>query len=185
MFKKEGLDAVILSHNIDSPFITQMEQKNEHIKFQRIDADLTDHFKEDVSEEEKEAFKEKTDSLVEIFRKALGNDKLEVKVEKMKDENVASMITLSEESRRMQEMMKMYGMSGMDPSMFGTNATLILNANHPLVKYVAAHKEDDKNVPLICQQLYDLAMISHKPLSPDEMTKFVSRSNQIMMLLAK
>ena len=123
MFKKEGLDAVILSHNIDSPFITQMEQKNEHIKFQRIDADLTDHFKEDVSEEEKEAFKEKTDSLVEIFRKALGNDKLEVKVEKMKDENVASMITLSEESRRMQEMMKMYGMSGMDPSMFGTNAT--------------------------------------------------------------
>ena len=115
MFKKEGLDAVILSHNIDSPFITQMEQKNEHIKFQRIDADLTDHFKEDVSEEEKEAFKEKTDSLVEIFRKALGNDKLEVKVEKMKDENVASMITLSEESRRMQEMMKMYGMSGMDP----------------------------------------------------------------------
>ncbi len=107
MFKKEGLDAVILSHNIDSPFITQMEQKNEHIKFQRIDADLTDHFKEDVSEEEKEAFKEKTDSLVEIFRKALGNDKLEVKVEKMKDENVASMITLSEESRRMQEMMKM------------------------------------------------------------------------------
>ena len=140
MFKKEGLDAVILSHNIDSPFITQMEQKNEHIKFQRIDADLTDHFKEDVSEEEKEAFKEKTDSLVEIFRKALGNDKLEVKVEKMKDENVASMITLSEESRRMQEMMKMYGMSGMDPSMFGTNATLILNANHPLVEYVVEHK---------------------------------------------
>ena len=143
MFKKEGLDAVILSHNIDSPFITQMEQKNEHIKFQRIDADLTDHFKEDVSEEEKEAFKEKTDSLVEIFRKALGNDKLEVKVEKMKDENVASMITLSEESRRMQEMMKMYGMSGMDPSMFGTNATLILNANHPLVEYVVAHKDGE------------------------------------------
>ncbi len=158
MFKKEGLDAVILSHNIDSPFITQMEQKNEHIKFQRIDADLTDHFKEDVSEEEKEAFKEKTDSLVEIFRKALGNDKLEVKVEKMKDENVASMITLSEESRRMQEMMKMYGMSGMDPSMFGTNATLILNANHPLVEYVVAHK-DGENTEMFCHQLYDLAML--------------------------
>ena len=161
MFKKEGLDAVILSHNIDSPFITQMEQKNEHIKFQRIDADLTDHFKEDVSEEEKEAFKEKTDSLVEIFRKALGNDKLEVKVEKMKDENVASMITLSEESRRMQEMMKMYGMSGMDPSMFGTNATLILNANHPLVEYVVAHK-DGENTEMFCHQLYDLAMLAHK-----------------------
>ena len=183
MFKKEGLDAVILSHNIDSPFITQMEQKNEHIKFQRIDADLTDHFKEDVSEEEKEAFKEKTDSLVEIFRKALGNDKLEVKVEKMKDENVASMITLSEESRRMQEMM-MYGMSGMDPSMFGTNATLILNANHPLVEYVVAHK-DGENTEMFCHQLYDLAMLAHKPLSPEEMTEFVKRSNEIMMKLAK
>ena len=184
MFKKEGLDAVILSHNIDSPFITQMEQKNEHIKFQRIDADLTDHFKEDVSEEEKEAFKEKTDSLVEIFRKALGNDKLEVKVEKIKDENVASMITLSEESRRMQEMMKMYGMSGMDPSMFGTNATLILNANHPLVEYVVAHK-DGENTEMFCHQLYDLAMLAHKPLSPEEMTEFVKRSNEIMMKLAK
>ena len=184
MFKKEGLDAVILSHNIDSPFITQMEQKNEHIKFQRIDADLTDHFKEDVSEEEKEAFKEKTDSLVEIFRKALGNDKLEVKVEKMKDENVASMITLSEESRRMQELMKMYGMSGMDPSMFGTNATLILNANHPLVEYVVAHK-DGENTEMFCHQLYDLAMLAHKPLSPEEMTEFVKRSNEIMMKLAK
>ena len=184
MFKKEGLDAVILSHNIDSPFITQMEQKNEHIKFQRIDADLTDHFKEDVAEEEKEAFKEKTDSLVEIFRKALGNDKLEVKVEKMKDENVASMITLSEESRRMQEMMKMYGMSGMDPSMFGTNATLILNANHPLVEYVVAHK-DGENTEMFCHQLYDLAMLAHKPLSPEEMTEFVKRSNEIMMKLAK
>ena len=184
MFKKEGLDAVILSHNIDSPFITQMEQKNEHIKFQRIDADLTDHFKEDVSEEEKEAFKEKTDSLVEIFRKALGNDKLEVKVEKMKDENVASMITLSEESRRMQEMMKMYGMSGMDPSMFGTNATLILNANHPLVEYVVAHK-DGENTEMFCHQLYDLAILAHKPLSPEEMTEFVKRSNEIMMKLAK
>ena len=184
MFKKEGLDAVILSHNIDSPFITQMEQKNEHIKFQRIDADLTDHFKEDVSEEEKEAFKEKTDSLVEIFRKALGNDKLEVKVEKMKDENVASMITLSEESRRMQEMMKMYGMSGMDPSMFGTNATLILNANHPLVEYVVAHK-DGENTEMFCHQLYDRAMLAHKPLSPEEMTEFVKRSNEIMMKLAK
>ena len=184
MFKKEGLDAVILSHNIDSPFITQMEQKNEHIKFQRIDADLTDHFKEDVSEEEKEAFKEKTDSLVEIFRKALGNDKLEVKVEKMKDENVASMITLSEESRRMQEMMKMYGMSGMDPSMFGTNATLILNPNHPLVEYVVAHK-DGENTEMFCHQLYDLAMLAHKPLSPEEMTEFVKRSNEIMMKLAK
>ncbi|MGN0403927.1 MAG: molecular chaperone HtpG [Bariatricus sp.] len=184
MFKKEGLDAVILSHNIDSPFITQLEQRNEHVRFQRIDAELTDHFKEEVSEEEKDAFKEKTDSLMEIFRKALGKDKLNVKVEKMKDENVASMITLSEQSRRMQEMMKMYGMAGMDPSMFGDDSTLILNANHPLVQYVVDHKDSD-NTELFCKQLYDLAMLAHKPLNPEEMTEFVKRSNEIMLMLAK
>ena len=184
MFKKEGLDAVILSHNIDSPFITQLEQRNEHVRFQRIDAELTDHFKEEVAEDEKDAFKEKTDSLMEIFRKALGKDKLNVKVEKMKDENVASMITLSEKSRRMQEMMKMYGMAGMDPSMFGDDSTLILNANHPLVQYVVDHK-DGENTELFCKQLYDLAMIAHKPLNPEEMTEFVKRSNEIMLMLTK
>ena len=184
MYKKEGLDAVILSHNIDSPFITQLEQRNEHVRFQRIDAELTDHFKEEVAEDEKDAFKEKTDSLMEIFRKALGKDKLNVKVEKMKDENVASMITLSEQSRRMQEMMKMYGMAGMDPSMFGDDSTLILNANHPLVQYVVDHK-DGENTELFCKQLYDLAMIAHKPLNPEEMTEFVKRSNEIMLMLTK
>ena len=184
MFKKEGLDAVILSHNIDSPFITQLEPRNEHVRFQRIDAELTDHFKEEVAEDEKDAFKEKTDSLMEIFRKALGKDKLNVKVEKMKDENVASMITLSEQSRRMQEMMQMYGMAGMDPSMFGDDSTLILNANHPLVQYVVDHK-DGENTELFCKQLYDLAMIAHKPLNPEEMTEFVKRSNEIMLMLTK
>ena len=184
MFKKEGLEAVILSHNIDSPFITQLEQKNEHVRFQRIDADITDHFKEEVTEDEKDAFKEKTDSLIEIFRKALGKDKLNVKVEKMKDASVASMITLSEQSRRMQEMMKMYGMAGMDPAMFGDDSTLVLNANHPLVQYVVDHKEAE-NTEIFCKQLYDLAMIAHKPLSPEEMTEFVKRSNDIMLMLAK
>ena len=184
MFKKEGLEAVILSHNIDSPFITQLEQKNEHVRFQRIDADITDHFKEEVTEDEKDAGKEKTDSLIEIFRKALGKDKLNVKVEKMKDASVASMITLSEQSRRMQEMMKMYGMAGMDPAMFGDDSTLVLNANHPLVQYVVDHKEAD-NTEIFCKQLYDLAMIAHKPLSPEEMTEFVKRSNDIMLMLAK
>ena len=135
-------------------------------------------FKEEVSEEE---LKGETDALTALFRKALNNDKLEVKVEKMKDENVASMITLSEESRRMQEMMKMYGMSGMD---MGTTSTLILNANHPLVEYVVAHK-DGENTEMFCHQLYDLAMLAHKPLSPEEMTEFVKRSNEIMMKLAK
>ena len=184
MFKKEGMDAVILGHNIDAPFITQMEQKNETIRFQRIDADLTDTFKEEIGEDEKEEFQKKADSLTETFRKVLGNDKLAVKVEKMKDENVASMVTLSEESRRMQEMMKMYGMSGMDTSMFGTDVTLILNAGHPLVQYVTEHAEGE-NTDLICHQLYDLAMLAHKPLSPEEMTAFVKRSNEIMLLLTK
>ena len=136
MFKQEGLDAVLLTHNIDSPFVTQLEQRNENVQFQRIDADLTDTFKEEVAKEEEEAFKADTETLTDVFRKALENDKLEVKVEKLKNENVASMVTLSEQSRRMQEMMKMYNMYGMDPSMFGTDVTLVLNANHPLVQYV-------------------------------------------------
>ena len=184
MFKQEGLDAVLLTHNIDSPFVTQLEQRNENVQFQRIDADLTDTFKEEVAKEEEEAFKADTETLTDVFRKALGNDKLEVKVEKLKNENVASMVTLSEQSRRMQEMMKMYNMYGMDPSMFGTDVTLVLNANHPLVQYVLKNK-DGEHVPMFCKQLFDLAMLSNKPLNPEEMTAFINRSNEIMMLLAK
>ena len=184
MFKEEGLDAVLLTHNIDSPFITQLEQRNENVQFQRIDADLTDHFKEEVAKEEEETFKSNTETLTDIFRKALNNEKLEVKVEKLKNENVASMVTLSEQSRRMQEMMKMYNMYGMDAGMFGTDVTLVLNANHPLVQYVLNNK-DGEHVNLFCQQLFDLAMLSNKPLNPEEMTAFISRSNEIMMLLTK
>ena len=179
MFKEQGMDAVILKHNIDTAFITHVEQKHEDVKFQRIDADLTEDFKEDGTD-----LKEMTEELTATFKKALNNEQLDVKVEKLKNESISSMMTLSEESRRMQDMMKMYGM---DANMFGgaNGATLVLNANHPLVKYVAAHKEDDKNVPLICQQLYDLAMMAHKQLSPDEMTQFIARSNQILLALAK
>ena len=184
MFKKEGLDAFILPHNIDSPFITQLEQMNEEIHFQRIDADLTEQFKEEVSEEEKENFEEKKNSLVDLFRAVLENEKLTVNVNKMKDDSVAAMITLSEEARRMQEMMKMYGMVGMDTSMFVNEVTLNLNANHPLVQYVVKHK-DGEHTEMFCHQLYDLAMLAHKPLNSDEMTAFVKRSNEIMMLLAK
>ena len=184
MFKEQGQDAILLTHNIDSAFITYLEQKHEDVKFMRIDADVHESLKDEVSEDEKEEFQKTSDSIVEIFRKELGNDKLDVKVEKLKDDNVASMAVLSEESRRMAEMMKMYGMSGMDPSMFGTQATLILNANHPLVKFVVEHKRS-KNVSIICKQLYDLAMLAHQPLNPEEMTAFVQRSNEIMMLLTK
>lgn len=184
MFKKEGMDAVLLTHNIDSAFISQLEQRNQNVKFQRIDADLTESLKEDVSEEDAKVLEENKATLTEVFRKALSNDKLEVKVEKIKHENVAAMVTLSEESRRMQEMMKMYNMYGMDPSMFGTDVTLVLNANHPLVQYVLENKEGE-HTQMFCQQLYDLAMLSNKPLNPEEMTAFINRSNEIMMLLAK
>ena len=184
MFKAQGQDAIILTHNIDSAFITYLEQKHQEVKFLRIDADVHDSLKDEVAEDEKEEFQKTTDSLVEIFRKELGNEKLDVKVEKLKDENVASMAVLSEENRRMQEMMKMYGMGGMDASMFGSQATLVLNANHPLVQFLVTNK-DSENVSIICKQLYDLAMLAHKPLSPEEMTAFVKRSNDIMMLLTK
>ena len=157
MFREAGMDAVILRHNIDSPFISHMEQLNDKIKFQRIDADVNASIKEETDED---TLKETAETLTEVFRKALGKDNLDVKVEKLKNESISSMITLSEENRRMQEMMKMYNMYGMDPSMFGGSETLILNANNKLVQYVAANKESDK-VNMICEQLYDLAMISH------------------------
>ena len=184
MFKEEGTDAVILKHNIDQPFITHLEQKNEGVKFLIIDADLNDTFKEEVSEDDKKSLEEDQKSLAETFKKALNNENLELKLEKLKDEKISSMVTLSEESRRMQEMMKMYGMAGMDPSMFGSKLTLVLNANHPLVQYILENK-DSENVPMMCEQLYDLAVISHEQLSPEAMTKFIERTNKIMELLVK
>ena len=182
MFKNEGIDAVILTHNIDQPFITNMESKNENLKFKRIDADLSDSFKEETSKDE---LKDMTEKLSKTFKDALGKENLTVNVEKLKDSSISSMITLSEESRRMQDMMKMYGMAGMDPNMFGAEGqTLVLNANNDLVKYVAEHA-DCENTKIICEQLYDLAMLSHAPLSPEQMTGFIARSNKIMELLAK
>ena len=182
MFKKEGINAVLLKHNIDAPFITRLEQKNPDVKFVRIDSDLTDSFKEETSDEEKETLKKDSESLTTLFHKALNNDKLTVKAEKLKDASMACVMTLSEEGRRMQEMMKMYGMSGMD---FGTpDETLVLNLTHPLVQYVLAHAEDE-SVTKYCEQLYDLAALAHGTLSPDRMSKFITRSNEIMMEIAK
>ena len=184
LFKEQNMQAVILDHNIDTSFITQLEQRNEKYKFMRIDADVTESLKDETSAED---LKAETDALTEVFKKALNNDKLTVKVEKLKNENISSIITLSEEGRRMQDMMKMYamnGMGGMDMNMFAADQTLTLNANNELVKYIFEHK-DSENIPMFCEQLYDLAVLSNHPLSVDEMTKFVERSNKIMMLLAK
>ncbi|NLK77614.1 MAG: molecular chaperone HtpG [Clostridiales bacterium] len=179
MFKEQGMDAVILDHNIDTSFITQLERRNEKIKFVRIDADVTDSMKEETSEDE---LKEANETLTETFHKALQNDNLKISVEKLKNASISSVITLSEEGRRMQDMMKMYGMAGMD---FGANdCTLVLNANNDLVKYILEHK-DSEHVPMFCEQLYDLALLGNQPLAPDAMAKFIARSNEIMMLLAK
>ena len=183
MFKEQGINAVVLTHNIDTPFITHTEQKNEGVKFTRIDSDITNTFKEDVPEEE---LKETTDKLSEIFKKALDNDKLTVKVEKLKNAAISSMITLPEETRRMQDMMKMYSMGGaMDPSMFGGDSqTLVLNANNNLVQYVLDNPEGE-HTPLICEQLYDLALLAHAPLGAEAMTKFIARSNELLNIVTQ
>ena len=183
MFKEQGMNAVILDHNIDTSFITQLEQRNEHYQFQRIDADVTDSLRDESDVDLTEA----TTTLSEIFKNAIANDKLTIKVENLKNADVASILTLSEQGRRMQDMMKMYamgGMGGMDPNMFAADQTLTLNANNELVKYILENK-DSENVPMFAEQLYDLALISNQPLSVDAMAKFVKRSNDIMLLLTK
>ena len=179
MFKEAEKNAVILSHNIDTAFISHLEQRDQTIQFKRIDADLTEELKGEGAADEETA-----KTLTELFRKCLNKEKLEVRVENLKNESVSAMMVLSEESRRMQDMMKMYNMYGKDPGMFGGQETLVLNANHPLVQYLASNQEGE-HASVICEQLYDLAMISHKQLSPEEMTKFVQRSNEILLLLTK
>ena len=178
MFKEAGKNAVILSHNIDTTFISHLEQKDQTIQFKRIDADVTEELKGEGAADENTA-----KTLTELFRKNLNMEKLEVKAENLKNESVAAMMTLSEESRRMQDMMKMYNMYGMDPSMFGGNETLILNVNNKLVQYILDHKNGE-HVPMFCKQLYDLALLSNQPLSPEAMTAFINRSNEVMMILA-
>ena len=187
MFKEAELDAVILPNAIDSPFISHLEQKNEGVKFLRIDADVSEIFKVEEGEPDEvaqEQEKKNAESLTEIFRKALGNENLDVKVEKLKNAGLASMITVSEESRRMQDMMKMYAMYGGGLDMFPVQETLVLNANNDLVKYVLTHG-DGGNTNKICEQLYDLAKLAHGSLSPERMTNFIARSGEIMMMLTE
>ena len=186
MFKAAKMDAVILTHNIDQPFVSQLEMKNEGIKFQRIDADLTDVFKAKTTKKAEKEMEKQAEEIAKLMKKVLKKDAIKVKIEKLKNKKISSMITLSEESRRMQDMMKMYSMQGMDMGMgLGREGeTLILNASHPLVQYVLEHQDGD-NVKMICEQLYDLALLQQAPLEPEAMTKFVARSNEIMMLLTK
>ena len=184
MFKENGMDALILTHNIDQSFITSLEQKDETIKFERIDADVTDSIKDEVAEGEEEAIKELEEGLAELFKKVLSKEELTVKAMKLKDENISSMLTISEDGRRMQDMMKMYGLGGM--GMPGAPESLVLNTNNALVKFVADNKDsEDESVAMICEQLYDLAAMANRPLSAQEMSKFVERSNKIMLLIAQ
>ena len=183
MFRQAKMDAVILTHNIDQPFISQLEAKNEGIKFQRIDADLTDTFKSKTSKKAEKELEEQAAEIAKVMQKALKKDSLKIKLEKLKNKKIASVITLSEESRRMQDMMRMYSMNGMNMPGFGDEGeTLVLNSNHPLVQYVCEHK-DSEHATMIYEQLYDLAKLQHTPLEADAMAKFVARSNDIMMLL--
>lgn len=185
MFRSAKMDAVILTHNIDQPFVSQLEAKNPGIKFQRIDADLTDSFKAKTSKKAAQEMEKQAEEIGKLFKKALKKDNIKIAVEKLKNKKVSAVITLSEESRRMQDMMKMYSMNGMDMGMFGKEGeTLVLNANNPLVQYILENQKGE-NAGMICEQLYDLARIQHAPLEPEAMTKFVARSNEIMMLLAK
>ena len=184
IFKEAGQDAVILPHNIDQPFITHLEYRNQKIKFQRIDAGFSDSFREEVEKKDEKVLKKNTEAMTKLFRKVLGKDKLEIKVERLKNDKIASVITMSEENRRIQDMMRMYSLGNKDNNLFTDGETLILNANHKLVQYIIDN-EKSEYTPMICEQLYDLAYLSHRPLEPEAMTKFIQRSNDIMMLLTK
>lgn len=183
LFKEQGKDALVLTHAIDQPFISRLEQLNDDLRFQRVDAELDSEMTEADDSEE---FKKNEESLSALFKSNLKKDQLQVELKKLKNTSVSSMITLSEDSRRMQDMMKQYGMAGMDPAMFGNaGETLVLNANHPLVAYLLKSEKDEKITKLLCQQLYDLAAIAQRPLPAEEMTQFVARSNEVMIALTK
>lgn len=184
MFKKAKMDAVILTDNIDGPFVNQLEMKNEGVVFKRIDEDLSDALKSKTSAKALEELKADEEELSKLFKKIVKKDNIGIKLEKLKNKDISAMMTMSGETRKMQEMMRMYA-SGMGIDEFSKEGlTLVLNANNQLVKFLLDNKEGE-NVNLICEQLFDLALIQHGPLSPDEMTKFVQRSNKIMMILAK
>ena len=187
MFRDNKMQAFILEHTIDQPFIQQLEAKNEGLHFARIDADIQEALKSRTGKKAAETLKEESEKLEKMIRKAVKNDKLSVKLENLRDKKTASMLTVDEQSRRMADMMKMYAASGMPMSLDSfakEGQTLILNAKHPLVKYVMEH-EEDKNTKMICQQLYDLAQIQNAPLSAEDMAGFIVRSNEIMLMLTK
>lgn len=188
MFKNAGKEAVILPERIDQPFISELEARNQGVHFRRIDADLSEEFKAEVSEEEQKTFDEQAKELETELRSVTAKEKLNVKLQKLTQNGVAAMLSVSEESRRMNDMMKMYAMGGMQMGDMPVEETLILNTEHPLVQYLLEHRADaeaKETVDMISEQLYDLAKLQQAPLSADEMSKFISRSNDILLKMAK
>ena len=191
MFKKAKLDAVYLEHVIDSSYITQLEMKQEGVRFLRIDTDLDRVFQKRTSKKDQAELDEKAEKIQERLRKLAGNDKLEVRLQNLKNAETSSMLTVSEESKRMEDLMMQMGMMGMDsPDLadLKTPGTLVLNNQNELVQYVLAHldeESEDENADMVLEQLYDLAKLGNEPLTPDEMSKFIARSNRIMVLLTK
>ena len=194
MFQEQGLEAAILTTPVDKPFVSFLEYKNSGVKVQRIDADITDTLQQKSDTEQSEAQKQAqayTNTQMEnLFRQVLGNENLKVKAENLKSTQTTAMILLSEESRRMMEMMEAYGNNEMYKAMFAQvkpDETLVLNKNNTLIQYLIKQAEDsaqNENLDMICHQVYDLALMSHRSLNSEEMTAFLDRSNRILEKLA-
>lgn len=181
MFKEAKKEAVVLPHNIDMPFIQSLEAKMKDVRFIRIDGELSEELAgEEVNETEKENF----DKLVQRAKDYLSQDKIDIEVKNLKNDSLASLLIISEESRRMEDMMKQYAMMGLDPSMFGANTdkTLVLNSSHSLVKKLLSAENKD-NEKLIIEHLYDLAQLSNASLSPERMSAFIQRANSILSMI--
>ena len=187
IFKEHKKEAVYLTERIDQPFITELEAKNSGLRFQRIDADVQEAMKDELSSEEQDKLKEAGEKLEKAFQSLLSKDKLHVKVDRLLSETPASLLSISEESRRMQDMMKMYAISGMPMGELPLEETLVLNERHPLVQHLLQHEDsfESEEGKLIEEQLYDLARIQNAPLNGDAMKNFIARSEKILLELAK
>ena len=186
MFKDHDLEAVILSHPIDNAFVSFVESKEENVSFKRIDSDVSDIMKDSVTEDEQKDLDALAQELQKVFAQALSKENIKVKIDNLKSEDISAVMVLSEESRRMQEMTKMYGMMGMGLGDLGSDETLTLNKKNKLVQYIIDNKgieEKSDDVKLFSQQIYDLALMSHKPLEADAMTAFIARSQDILSRL--
>ncbi len=183
IFKEHKKEAVYLTERIDSAFITELEAKNEGLRFQRIDADFQEAMQEKLSEEEQKNLQSLSEKLEKSFQKNLAKDKLKIKLERLLSNTPAALLSISEESRRMQEMMKMYAISGMPMGELPLEESLVLNEKHPLVDYLLKHETllETEEGKLLEEQIYDLARIQNASLNGEEMKQFVDRSEKLLL----